>query len=171
MRVVRSLDQSMTFSVVCFAGDVKPYKTALVQANDLEKERAIKFIQEHNPGLNIVAERKAAERADAGFKPSAGGTSVTKFNHAGTRAWAAMEYAFSMNPDVVCLVSDGVPTDKPANVFLKDVTDKQKELPRPAVINVVAYLADSGQQFMKDLAEQNQGSFKEIKPGMQSFGF
>jgi len=39
------------------------------------------------------------------------------------------------------------------------------------VINVVAYLADSGQKFMQDLANRNQGSFKEIKPGMQSYGF
>jgi hypothetical protein len=39
------------------------------------------------------------------------------------------------------------------------------------VINVVAYLADGGQKFMADLASQNQGSFKEIKPGMSSFGF
>lgn len=172
MRVVRSLDASMTFSVVCFAGDVAPYKTTLVVANDLDKERAIKFIQEHNPGLNIVAERKAAERQSAGFAaPAPAGTSVTKFNHAGTRAFAAMEYAFAMNPDAICLVSDGVPTDKSAKEFLALIEEKQKTLPRPAIINVVAYLADSGQAFMQELAGKNQGSFKEIKPGMQSFGF
>jgi hypothetical protein len=170
-RVVKSLDPSMSFSVICFAGDVAPYKTGLVPANDLEKNRAVQFIQQHNPGLNIVAERKDAERQAAGFKPSAGGTSVTKFNHGGTRAFAAMELAFAMNPDVICMVSDGVPTDKEANQFLKDVEERQKQLPRPAVINVVAYLADSGQKFMQDLASKNQGSFKEIKPGMQSFGF
>jgi hypothetical protein len=150
---------------------VKPYKTALAPANDLEKERAIKFIQEHNPGLNIVAERKATERASAGFKPTGGTTNVTKFNHAGTRAFAAVEYAFSMNPDVVCLVSDGIPTDREAKLFLNEVAEKQKQLPKPAVINVVAYLADSGQKFMQDLAQQNQGSFKEITPTMSSFGF
>ncbi len=170
-RVVGSLDPTMSFSVVCFAGDVAPYKTMLSPANDLEKQRAIKFIEEHNPGLNIVAERKDAERQAAGFKPSAAGTSVTKFNHAGTRAFAAMEYAFAMSPDVICLVSDGIPTDKEANQFLKEVEERQKQLPKPAVINVVAYLADSGQKFMQDLASKNQGSFKEIKPGMQSFGF
>ena len=32
-------------------------------------------------------------------------------------------------------------------------------------------LADGGFQFMQDLAAQNRGSFKEIKPGMTSFGF
>ena len=171
MRVVRTLDASMTFSVVCFAGDVAPYKTALVPANDMEKERAIKFILEHNPAMNLVAERKAAERQAAGFAATGGSTSVTKFNHGGTRAFAAMEFAFSMNPDVICLVSDGVPTDREANQFLAEVAERQKQLPRPAVINVVAYLADSGQKFMQELAARNQGSYKEIKPGMQSFGF
>ena len=78
-----------------------------------------------------------------------------------------------MNPDAICIVSDGVPTDGGYNGknILEMVKERQKKMPRPAVINVIAYLADSGQQFMKDLAEQNQGSFKEIKPGMQSFGF
>jgi hypothetical protein len=171
MRVVRTLDASMNFSVVCFAGDVAPYKTAMVPANDMEKERAIKFILEHNPGMNLVAERKAAERQAAGFAATGGTTSVTKFNHGGTRAFAAMEFAFSMNPDMICLVSDGIPTDREANQFLAEVAERQKQLPRPAVINVVAYLADSGQKFMQELAARNQGSFKEIKPGMQSFGF
>ena len=171
-RVIRSLDASISFGVVCFAGDVKPFKTNLVAANDLEKTQAIKFIEQHNPSLNVVAERKAGERAAAGFTaPASASNSVTKFNHGGTRAFAAMEYAFSMNPDAVFLVSDGVPSDKAANAFLTEIAEKQKQLPKPAVINVVAYLADSGQKFMQDLASQNQGSFKEIRPGMQSFGF
>jgi hypothetical protein len=49
------------------------------------------------------------ERQAAGFAASTAGTSVTKFNHAGTRAFAAMELAFSMSPDAICLVSDGIP--------------------------------------------------------------
>ena len=172
IRGIRSLDQGMSFSLVCFAGDVEPFKQTLVTANDLEKERAIKWLQAHNPGLNIVGERKAAERADAGFKKEPGTTAnVTKFNHGGTRSAAALQYAFAMNPDAICFVSDGVPTDKLATQILTDLKDMQKQLPRPSVINVVAFLADGGLKFMQDLAEQNQGSFKEIKPGMSSFGF
>ena len=112
-RGIRSLDKGMSFSLVCFGGDVEPFKETLVPASDLEKERAIRWLQAHNPGLNIVGERKAAERADAGFKKEAGATtSVTKFNHAGTRSAAAIQYAFAMNPDAICFVSDGIPTDK-----------------------------------------------------------
>jgi hypothetical protein len=171
-RAIRSLDKGMTFSLVCFAGDVEPYKATLVPANDLEKERAIKWLQSHNPGLNIVAERKKAEREAAGFDKKAGApVSVTKFNHGGTRSSAALKYAFDMNPDAICFVSDGVPTDKLADQILTDIQGAQKQLPRPSVINVVAFLAEGGLKFMQDMAAQNQGSFKEIKPGMSSFGF
>ena len=173
-RVIRSLENGMSFSVVCFAGDVEPYKPALVPANDLEKDRAIRWLAAHNPGLNLVAERRAAERAAAGFeKKKDASTSVTKFNHGGTRSMAALKYAFAMNPDAICFVSDGVPTDGgyQAMEILPAVQEMQKQLPRPSVINTVAFLADGGLQFMKDLAAQNQGNFKEIKPGMQSFGF
>ena len=143
-------------------------------ANDLEKEKSIKFIQAHSPALNAVAELRAAEREAAGFKKTAGATTnATKFNHGATRTMAALDYAFAMNPDAICLVSDGIPTDGgfSGTTILTNVQAKQKQLPRPAIINVVAYLADGGQKFMSDLAAQNQGSFKEIKPGMSSFGF
>jgi hypothetical protein len=96
---------------------------------------------------------------------------VTKFNHGGTRSAAALKYAFDMNPDAICFVSDGVPTDRLADQILTDIQGLQKQLPRPSVINVVAFLADGGLKFMQEMAQQNQGSFKEIKPGMSSFGF
>lgn len=175
IRGIRSLDKGMTFSLVCFAGDVEPYKETLVPANDLEKERAIKWLQTRSPALNVAGERRDAERAAAGFATAKPGVaaSVTKFNHAGTRSLAALKYAFAMNPDAVCFVSDGEPTDggyKAADI-IPAVEALQKQLPRPTVINTVAFFADGGFQFMKDLAAKNQGSFKEIKPGMTSFGF
>ncbi len=171
-RTIRALDNTMSFSVICFAGDVEAYNPLLTKVTDTEKERAIQWIGRHSPALNLVAEQKAADRAKAGFKenPNAPKT-VTNFNHGGTRAGAALDMAFAMNPDAICFVSDGIPSDGVAKDILAKVAAKQKELPRPAQIHVVAYLADGGQAFMKSLAEQNQGSFKEIKPGMSSFGF
>lgn len=173
-RVIRSLDASISFSVVCFAGEVKPYRETLVPATNTEKEKAFRFIQQLSPVLNAVAEKRKKEREAAGFQTDPGAnTSVTGMNHAGTRTMAALEYAFKMNPDAICVVSDGAPTDGGfggADILTK-LKAMQAALPRPAVINVIAYLADGGQKFMADLAAQNQGSFKEIKPGMSSFGF
>ena len=173
-RVIRSLDRNSTFSVVVFAGDVEPYKETLVPANDAEKEKAIRWLATRNPGLNLLADKKAAERSAAGFATTkTGASSVTKFNHSGTRTMAALDYAFKMNPDGICLVSDGVPTDGgyQALEILPKVKERQQALPKPAAIHVVAFLADSGLQFMKDLAAQNQGTFKEIKPSMTTTGF
>ncbi len=175
VRSIRSLDKNMAFSIVCFAGDVEPYKPTMLPASDAEKDRAIKWLQAHSPALNLVAERKDAERREAGFTKSqpSGPNSVTKFNHAGTRSLAALKFAFAMNPDAICFVSDGEPTDGgyKAVDIIPAVEALQKQLPRPAVINAVAFYADGGFDFMKQLAAKNQGSFKEIKPGMQSFGF
>ena len=175
IRGIRSLDKAMTFSLVCFAGDVEPFKPSLVPANDIEKERAIKWLQAHSPALNVVASQRDAERVAAGFDKAKTGVanSVTKFNHAGTRALAALTFAFAMNPDAICFVSDGEPTDGgyKARDMLPAVEELQKKLPRPTAINTVAFFADGGFEFMKALADKNQGSFKEIKPGMTSFGF
>jgi hypothetical protein len=123
------------------------------------------MINQHSPALNAVAELRQAERDKAGFKrdPNAP-KSVTNFNHAGTRASAALDYAFAMNPDAICFVSDGIPTDGEAKAILTKVADRQKTLPRPAQIHVVAYLADSGQVFMKTLAEQNQAASRKSSP-------
>ncbi len=175
IRGIRSLDRAMSFSLVCFAGDVEPYKQALVPANDLEKEHAIKWLQAHSPGLNAASLQRATERLAAGFdkRNSDAANSVTKFNHVGTRSLAALQLAFAMNPDAICLVSDGEPTDggyKSENL-LPAIEELQKKLPRPAAINTVAFFADSGFEMMRNLAAKNQGSFKEIKPGMSSFGF
>jgi hypothetical protein len=162
----------MTFSVIVFAGGVEPFTPSMVPVTDVQKERAIQFINKHSPALNVIAQQRAAEREKAGFKTDPNAPkSVTNFNHFGTMTNHALDQAFAMNPDAICLVSDGIPSDAESKNILTNVADHQKQLPRPAQIHVVAYLADSGQAFMKALAEQNQGSFKEIKPGMQSFGF
>jgi hypothetical protein len=172
VRVIKQLDHTIAFNVICFAGEVAPYRAGMGPATDAERTKAVKFVQDRSPALNIVSERKDSERAVAGFKKAEGtAKTATNFNHGGTNTAAALEAAFALNPDVICLVSDGVPTDKSSAIILTTVQERQKQLPRPSVINVIAYLADSGQEFMKTLAEQNQGSFKEIKPGMASLGF
>lgn len=173
-RVIGSLEPGVSFSVVCFAGDVEPYKTSLVPANEGEKDRAIRFIQAHSPALNAVADRREKERTAVGFKPASGSAnSATHFNHAATRTMAALDFAFKMNPDAICLVSDGAPTDGGFGgvEILTKIQAMQKALPRPIAISVVAYLADGGQKFMSELAAQNRGAFKEVLPNMSSFGF
>ncbi len=174
-RGIRSLDKAMTFSLVCFAGDVEAYKPSLVPANDLEKEHAIKWLQAHSPGLNLAASNREFDRVAAGFDKGKAGVanSVTKFNHSGTRSLAALKSAFAMNPDAICFVSDGEPTDGgyKSEDMLPAIEALQKQLPRPASINTVAFFADGGFDLMKNLAEKNQGIFKEIKPGMSSYGF
>lgn len=168
-RLISSLENSMQFSVICFAGGLESYKPSLVAVSDAEKNRAIQFVRAHSPATKLMAAMRATEREAAGFKPAGAAAGNSTFNHAGTRAGAALDMAFAMSPDAILFVSDGVPTDKLDKVLLEEIAAKQKSLPKPAIINVVAYLADSGQKFMEELAKQNQGSFREIVTGQWSF--
>jgi hypothetical protein len=170
VRAISMLDSTMQFSVICFAGDVQAWKPTLVAGTDAEKAQAVKWIRERSPAIPLVAAARAAERQAAGFKSELS-TAMAPFNHGGTRAGAAVNQALSMNPDAILFVSDGVPTDGLATTLLKDIGDRQKLQPKPATINVIAYLADSGQQFMQELAQQNQGTFREVNPQAGSFGF
>jgi hypothetical protein len=88
---------------------------------------------------------------------------VKAFHH-GTRADLGLAEAFNMKPDLIFFVSDGEPTGAQPAAILAAVAEAQKELARPAPIHSVAYMADSGQKFMKDLAEKNGGMYREVNP-------
>ena len=43
------------------------------------------------------------------------------------------------------------------------VEKAQTEMPRRVVINAVAYIPDSGEAFMRDLAKNSNGEYREIR--------
>lgn len=145
-RVIRGLDEKTLFGIVAFSGDAYLYKDELVPASKDEKQRAIFWLRKQSP----VGWDKADEEE--------------KKRHQGTRADRGLEAAFKLKPDTIFFVSDGEPTGASPAQVLKSVEKWQKGLPKPVAINSVAYLADSGQNFMKELATQNKGSFREINP-------
>jgi len=50
----------------------------------------------------------------------------------------------------------------PVDDVITMVDRLQAELPRRVTINAIAYKADSGLNFMKELAEKNGGTFREV---------
>ena len=145
---IRNLDLKCTFGLVVFSADAKAYRPNLIQASSEEKQRAITWLKKLNP-TNI--DDKKLEEAERKF-------------HMGTRADRGLAEAFVMGPDVIFFISDGEPTGaKPADI-LAQVELAQNERPAPASVNSIAYLADSGQRFMKALAEKNGGLFREVNP-------
>lgn len=146
-RVIRGLDAKTLFGIVAFSGEAHLYKPELVAATNDEKQRAIYWLRKQTP----VGWDKSDDPQE-------------KRKHQGTRADKGLEAAFKLQPDTVFFVSDGEPTGANPEQVLKSVGEWQKGRSKPVVINAVAYLADSGQKFMKDLATQSAGSFREINP-------
>jgi hypothetical protein len=148
IRVIREMDLKSSFGLVVFSREAKPYRTHMVRSTNEEKERAIAWLKKHNPVVYIDPNADAEEKAF----------------HRGTRADLGLAEAFKLAPDLIFFVSDGEPTGaKPAEI-LTAVEEAQKTLRRTAPIHSVAYLADSGQKFMKSLAEKNAGTFREVNP-------
>jgi hypothetical protein len=147
-RVIREFDLKSRFGLVVFSGEAKSFRTHLVNSTTEEKDRAIAWLKKNSPEIlddpNADQERRA-------------------FHH-GTRADLGLQEAFNLIPDVILFVSDGEPSGVKPHEVLATVEAAQKTLPRPAPIHSVAYLADDGQRFMKELAEKNSGTFREVNP-------
>jgi hypothetical protein len=148
IRAIRELDAQTRFSVVVFSKDAMSYDRGLVRATNEEKQRVFNWLRKVSPEQGRDAKATEEER---------------QFHH-GTRADRGLAEAFSMNPDVIFFVSDGEPTGKTSSQILEQVLATQRERAQPAVINVVAYLADSGQKFMRELAQHNRGVYREVNP-------
>lgn len=153
-KVIRGLDPTAKFGLVAFAKEADPYKVDLAPATPDEKQKAINWFKNMNP-------------SDALKRPRDPGKPFVDYKngrHQGTNAEEGLDRAFKMKPDTIFFVSDGDPTGASPSAILKMVEDEQKKLSKPATIHAISYMADGGQQFMKDLAERNKGTYRSIEP-------
>jgi hypothetical protein len=148
IRVIKEMDMKSSFGLIVFSKDAKSFRSHMVRATTEDKERACNWLKKHNP--SVIDDPKADEEERA-------------FHH-GTRADRGLEEAFTMGPDLIFFVSDGEPTGSKPDEVIAQVEAAQKNLPRPAAIHCIAFLADSCQRFMKNLAEKNNGLFREVNP-------
>jgi len=156
IKVITSLTPGTKFGLVGFAKEADAYRQEPVDARHDEKTNAISWLKSMNPA-GALKGLKPGEKAS--FQKYKNG------RHQGTRADLGLERAFKMKPDTIFFISDGEPSGTtPAEVY-KQVEEAQRNLTKPATVNAVAFLADSGQKFMKSLAEKNQGVFREVNPG------
>jgi hypothetical protein len=145
-KLIHGLPDRASFGIVVFSREARSFRNRLVRATNEDKEKAINWVRKMSPEVAGDLQAEEDER---------------QFHH-GTRADLGLEQAFALLPDVIFFASDGEPSGKTPPQILEQVTAAQKERAKPAVVNVVAYVADGGQSFMRDLATQNQGAFREI---------
>ena len=152
IKVLNGMSPGTKFGLVGFSKGADAYRQEPVDARPDEKGNAIAWLKSMNP--------THAEKL--GFAKYKNG------RHQGTRADLGLERAFKMKPDTIFFVSDGEPTGTTPAEVIRDVEAAQRNLSKPATVNAVAFLADSGQKFMRDLAEKNQGVFREVNPGREA---
>jgi ABC-type arginine transport system ATPase subunit len=145
-KLIRGLPDNAYFGIVVFSREARGFHNRLVRASNEDKEKAVNWVKKMSPEVANDAKAEEDER---------------QFHH-GTRADLGLEQAFALQPDVIFFASDGEPSGKTPPEILAQVMAAQKERAKPSVVNVVAYVADGGQSFMRDLATQNQGAFREI---------
>lgn len=147
IKVIRGLDPLSRFGIVAFSRGADVFKERLVSARNDEKDRAINWLKKQNP-----AEYLAPDASQA-----------IKDKHRGTRADLGLAKAFTLRPDSIFFVSDGEPSGATTDEVIELVASAQKNLSRAAAVHAIAFKADSGQRFMKELAEKNSGTFREVR--------
>lgn len=149
-KVVGSLSPLAKFGLICFSAEAMPYKNTLTGASGFAKRDAMTWMKKQSPveTLNTKLDEKAREDA--------------RHRHMGTNASEALKRAFSMKPDTIFFISDGEPTGTRGSDVLKEVSDLQKTLPRPAKVHVISYVPDEGQAFMQELARANAGEYRVV---------
>jgi len=164
---IRGLQPSTKFNLIAYAKDRHLFQSAAVPASPENVEKAIRWMERHSPAriLRDLGNMQKLAAYDGG-------------KHLGTRADLALLAAMKMSPDLVILVSDGAVLHHaggPPKTRLKDQTEvskdvqifqlvRENQMDPPVVISTISYKCKGkGLEFMKNLAKQNGGQFRQIK--------
>ncbi len=152
---ISKLPSNTNFNVVVFGPDSQSFKPNLVPATKTNIDAALSFVKSWSP---VRALKGGETKGTAATWDTPRGK-----RHKGTVPSKAFQLAFRMKPETIMFLSDGDPTvpDKPAAV-LTLLQQLQGQITKKVKISVIAYFADSGQAFMRAVAEQNGGEFREI---------
>jgi len=127
--VIGDLETPSDFNIITFGSSVSSFRDDLAPVNEANKIAAINWVQSQYP---------------------AGGTATG----------SALRRAFESDEvETVILLSDGYPSGSGAGI-IADVKQWQARRENPVTIHTISYQAgDRGSEFMRDLAEANEGKF------------
>jgi hypothetical protein len=160
VKSISSLASDVPFGLVAFSRDADRYRSRLVNSTLTERSSATNWLKGMDPSGGVAGGRRTYDLKYRGGR------------HSGTRADLALAMAMKLDPETIIFVSDGEPTDKKGKAskglntaILRQVAALQKGRQQRVQINVVAYMASGGKDFMRQLASQNGGEFREIRNG------
>ncbi len=163
-RTVERLDPNVSFNILSFATDVKPWKKRLVPANVLNKSSATSWTQR----LEAIGGASKEEFAAVGL------TGMANLEAGKTNSYAALMSAlgvedsseagedYEVSVDTVFFLSDG----RPSHGRFVDTDDILREVEtvndlRKVVIHTIA-IGEFEKDFMRRLAENNGGVFVDL---------
>jgi hypothetical protein len=135
VRNLVALDPRTDFGLVVFSDQPELFRTRLAAAADTTKSDAIVWLHDRSP------------------LQSPGN---------GTRSDLALVAAFALKPEVIIFVSDGQPTGVTPAAVLQLVRSRQTTMDSLVTIHAFAYYASGGQAFMRSLAGENGGEYRDV---------
>ncbi len=154
IKLVQSLPPQTRFGIMRWSGGAYSWKPELVPATEENKQAAIAHIQ------NEVDYKTAKARGRPG----------------GTRHDYALEWAFSLKPETIYMLTDGNATAVqpggglkpiPPQEIYKVAEDGQKGLPKKAHLHVIYYLNGKEKSdeadMLRGLASRNSGKFQKVE--------
>ncbi len=141
------------FNIIVFAADVDKFRGSLTPADEQAVKDAIEWLYGQDPAL--VVEKAGGNHGDVEWKKYKGG------KHFGTNTGEALKAAIRQKPDTIFLLSDG----KPFPIREKEVlalVDKLQEKGPVVPINTISYKSQEGRDFLRTLAEKNQGIYRTV---------
>jgi len=138
-----------SFNIIAFAGDTDLFRGSWTNVTEARIKDAEQWLMARDPSPVLLKARRSDGRPDWPEK------------HQGTYAGEALQKAFSKRPNSIIFLSDGDPTGMSEEEIHKMVADKQSS--RKIPINTISYKSKSGRKFLQTLAEQNNGTYTEVR--------
>lgn len=149
IHAITQLEENVQFTVIVYSSDVRPWKHKPVAASEANKKLAINYIK----GLSPAGETNIYDAVESAILMAQGANATEgKFHAPVTGAGGALV-------DTIFLLSDGMPN-------AGRIPSPQNILPAVRILNATfeikintIFVGPSDNSFMKDLAEQNHGTY------------
>lgn len=153
--VIKTLEsmQRGNFNIIAFAGAVEVYRGSFTSLSPSKIRDAERWLLSMDPAPGRIEAEKRGEKPDW--------TKWKEGRNTGTRTDLAMEEAFDKRPSTIILLSDGVPSkvSKEDNYALVEALQTNPKTP----IHTISYKSPAAGEFLRILAEQNDGTFTMIE--------
>lgn len=152
VRTLESLPRG-SFNLIAFAGAVEVYRGGFAAISPGQIEDARRWLLKLDPAPGRLQAEALGQKPN--WSQWKGGRNT------GTRTDLALEVAFSKRPGSIILLSDGLPSKVSKAEIFEMVAGWRSDQAVP--IHTVSYKSRSGGEFLRELAERSEGTYKAVE--------